>query len=117
MGDVWRAICESMPDFPVCALEGCDTVLVGYPWNAIFCSKTCCNKAYDRTPKMKAWHKAYEPKMKAWRKAYVKAYRQTPEYKAYMKAYEKARWARKKAYGKAYRARKKAERLAAIEAE
>lgn len=45
-------------------------------------------KAYEQTPKWKAYRKAYEQTPK--RKAYQKAYEQTPKCKAYRKAYRQA---------------------------
>ena len=93
MGDITRAICESMPDIPVCALEGCDTLLFGYIPRAIYCTDNCRRSAYQQTPRGKDYMKDYERKRI-----------RPPERKAYMKAYIRE-----------YHARKKAERLAAEE--
>ena len=104
MGDITRAICESMPDIPVCALEGCDTLLFGYMPYAIYCSDYCRYKARHETPQRKVYNKDYfqRPKNKAYQKVYGKAWREAnPEYY--------------KDYMRSYRARKKAERLAAEE--
>ena len=137
----------------VCALEGCDNPLIGYPSTAFYCCEEHRSKAYNQIPEHKAMQRGYglarrqTPEYKAsekarWQtpeykanararqqtpeyKAYKKAYRQTPEYKAaakaYMKVYGKARYANNreaiKEKARVNYARKKAERLAAIEAE
>ena len=63
MGDVWRAIQESIPDdLPVCALEGCDTVLLGYSSKAFFCSDACRWRDRDQTPERIAYYQSPERK-------------------------------------------------------
>jgi len=49
-------------------------------------------RAYHKTDKYKAYMRAYyqRPEVKAQRKAYMKAYNKTPKYKAYKKAYMRA---------------------------
>ena len=128
MSDMWREICESIPDIPECALEGCDTLLFGYSWKAIYCSDYC----RKQTPEFKAWQKEHDkirnstPERKASHREYCNRYDQSPKGKAKAKEYWQSpeykakRDARRqtpeyKAVAKAYRARKKAERLAAEE--
>ena len=93
-----------------CAREGCDNPLIGYPSNAFYCSDYCRYKARFEKPQRKAYNKIYSL-----------AIRQLPESKAYQRDYQKA-WHEahpdyQRDYQRDYRARKKAERLAAIEAE
>ena len=121
--DIWRAICESMPEAGFCWREGCDNSLAGYNADAFYCSPECGQKAYEQMPESKAKRKAYQqsPKRKALDKvrqqlpkfkAYIRAYRQTPEYKASRKDY----WDANKDWINAdRRAKWKAERLAAEE--
>ena len=98
MSDAWREICESMPPIPVCALEGCDTLLFGYNSGAFYCCNAHAKKGwfeenpaymkaymkdYQQTPERKAIRNAYQqtPEYKAWKKEYQKNYHQTPEVK------------------------------------
>ena len=138
MGDVMRAIYESMPPIPECAREGCDElVFSGVPWLALYCGPECQGKA---------WHEAHPDYIspcieanpdyeKDWREAnpdYISPSRAAnPDYdKETGKAWREANPEMKKAgnkkwreankehiaeYNKAYDARKKAERLAAEE--
>jgi len=100
-----------------CALEGCDNPLIGYKITAFFCCHEHAKKAWDEANKRKDYHKAYNqtPERKAWNKART----QTPEYKEYKKDYDRARYKTPeyRDYQRDYYARKKAERLVAIEAE
>ena len=126
-----REIFESIPDFPVCAYEGCNELVQSLrPWHSLYCSPECewkgwqkehpgymkeYDKARRQTPKRKAYEKALSQTPKA--KARQKAKRQTPKRKEYMKEYRQspAGKASEAKSQKKYRARKKAERLAAEE--
>ena len=80
-----------------CALDGCENLLLGYPWNALYCCRAHRDKVRAQTPERKASEKARRqtPQYKATRKAHYqtpeykaanKARKQTPEYKAAIKA-------------------------------
>ena len=109
MADAWREICESMPLIPVCANEGCDTILFGYAPHAIWCSGYCREQSPERRTYLKDWWEANPEYMKDWCEA-------NPEqWKAIRKKYREKNKEHIHAYDKDYRARKKAERLAAEE--
>ena len=99
MGDITRAICESMPDIPVCALEGCDTILFGYRPDAFYCSRVCGEKGWNEEhpeytkEQTKAWREANPEYMKGWREE------NQEHIKDHMKKYNQSR------AGKAARAR------------
>ena len=71
--DIWRAICESMPDAGLCWLEGCENSLAGYPSHALYCCPACRKKSpeykaqqiiYNKTPKRIARQKEHDRKYK-----------------------------------------------------
>ena len=75
-----REIYESIPDFPVCAYEGCDEIVQStHPWHSLYCSRKCFCEANPY------YWKEYQqtPEGKVRRARADKKYRQTPKGKAY----------------------------------
>ena len=110
--DIWRAICESMPEAGFCWLEGCDNSLAGYRSHAVYCSPECKTKGWNQSPEKHAMNEA-------WNKAnpeYYKDYERSPARRASKRARGKVYYARKKdRYNANRRAKRAAERLAAEE--
>lgn len=78
--DIWRAICESMPEDGICWRDGCENSLKGYRSHAIWCCPNC---------QATVWAKE-NPDRKM---ANDRVRKQTPKYRAY----RRANYARKKA--------------------
>ena len=93
-----------------CALEGCENPLIGYKSDAFYCSDACGKRAWDEAnlEHSRDYNKAHyhTPAGKAVRTRANNKYRQSVNGKA-----------KRNKNSAEYRARKKAERLAAIEAE